>query len=110
MAGEYTVLNDLPGTVDIPSSGIVSKVAFSDDALRVTMFGFAEGEEMTDHSSTMEAVMHFLEGEAEVTLGDDTVTVHAGAWIQMNPGLVHGIRAKTAVKMLLVLLRGTRES
>jgi len=66
------------------------------------------GEEMTDHTSTMEATLHFLEGEAEVTLGDDTVSVQAGGWVQMNAGLVHGIRAVTAVKLLLVLLRATR--
>jgi quercetin dioxygenase-like cupin family protein len=109
MSSEYTLVESVPSSVETPASGILSKVLFSDDAMRVTAFAFAAGEEMTDHTSTMEATLHFLEGEAEVTLGDDTVSVQAGGWVQMNAGLVHGIRAVTAVKMLLVLLRATRE-
>lgn len=109
MPNEYTLVESVPATVETPATGILSKVLFSDDALRVTAFAFAAGEEMTDHTSTMEATLQFLEGEAEVKLGDDTVTVGPGSWIQMNPGLVHGIKANTAVKMLLVLLRSSRE-
>lgn len=107
MSKEFTLLESLAGAVDAPSSGILSKVVFSDEALRVTLFGFAAGEEMTDHATTMEALLHFVEGEAELTLGAEVFPVAAGAWVQMNPGLVHGIKAKSAVKMLLVLLRKT---
>jgi quercetin dioxygenase-like cupin family protein len=49
--------------------------------------------------------MHFLSGEAEVTLGDERVSAKADTWIHMQPNLKHSIRASTAVSMLLLLLK-----
>ncbi len=37
------------------------------------LFGFAQGEELSEHTASMPAVLHFLQGEAKLTLGDDTV-------------------------------------
>ena len=49
--------------------------------------------------------MHFLTGEADVTLGTDQVTAHPGTWIHMPARLPHSIRTKTPVVMLLTLLK-----
>ncbi len=51
------------------------------------------------------AILYFLEGEAEVQLGEDIVQAKAGSFVFMPPLLPHGISAKTAVKMLLVQIK-----
>jgi quercetin dioxygenase-like cupin family protein len=43
----------------------------------------------------MAAVLQFLKGEAELTLGSEKRNVRAGALVHMAPGLSHGIIAKT---------------
>ncbi len=53
----------------------------------------------------MPAVIHFLKGEATVTLGDAQTEVGPGAWICMTAGLRHSIRTRTPVVMLLLLLK-----
>ena len=53
----------------------------------------------------MAAVLHFLKGEAELTLGDEKKDVRAGAVVHMAPGLTHGIIAKTPLVMLLLMLK-----
>jgi quercetin dioxygenase-like cupin family protein len=53
----------------------------------------------------MPAVLHFLQGEARLTLGDDTLEAKAGSWVHMPKGLRHSIQAKTPVVMLLLLLK-----
>ncbi len=53
----------------------------------------------------MPAVMHFLQGEAKLTLGDDSVEATPGTWVHMPTGLRHSIQAKTPVVMLLLLLK-----
>jgi quercetin dioxygenase-like cupin family protein len=50
-------------------------------------------------------VLHFLQGEATVTLGDDRHDARPGTWVHMPTGLRHGIQAKTPVVMLLMLLK-----
>jgi len=53
----------------------------------------------------MPAVLYFLQGEAKLTLGDDTLEVKPGTWVHMAKGLRHSILAKTPVVMLLMLLK-----
>ena len=51
------------------------------------------------------AVLYFLEGEAALRLGDQSMEAHAGSLVRMDPRLTHGIVAKTPVKMLLLLIK-----
>jgi mannose-6-phosphate isomerase-like protein (cupin superfamily) len=52
--------------------------------------------------------MHFLSGEARVTLGDRTIDAKANTWVHMPAGLPHGISATTEVRMLLLLLKSAK--
>jgi quercetin dioxygenase-like cupin family protein len=53
----------------------------------------------------MPALLHFLQGDATVTLGDDRHEAKAGAWVHMPAALKHSIQATTPLVMLLVLLK-----
>ena len=106
----YTFLKNLSDEVEIPSKGILSRPIFNDDHLRVVLFGLAAGEEMTEHTTSMEATLHFISGEAELTLGEDRFEVQAGSWTQMTPRLPHSILAKTDTVMLLTLLKQSAEA
>ena len=88
---------------EIPADSIISRVIHRDQNLNVTLFGFAAGQELTEHTANRPAVLHFLSGEAEVSLGTAMVAAGPGTWIQMEANLTHAIRAKTPVIMLLLL-------
>jgi len=102
---DYTLVPDLADLAEVPEDGILSKPMFTDARLRATLFALSAGQELTEHTSTMEAILQFLEGEAEITLGSDAHTVGPGTWVRMAPNLVHGIKAVTPLKMLLIVLR-----
>jgi len=106
----YQFTPSLADAVEIPAEGILSRPLMTDSHLRATLFGLSAGQELTEHTTTMEAMIQVLEGEAEITLGQDTHHARGGAWIQMRPNLPHSIKALTAVKFFLVVLRDTRES
>jgi quercetin dioxygenase-like cupin family protein len=103
---EETHINELARDVQPPAKGILSRTLFNDDRLKAVLFGFAQGEELSEHTASMPAVLHFLQGEARLTLADDTVEARPGAWVHMLAGLKHGIQARTPVVMLLMLLKG----
>ncbi len=105
MTTTYTHFSDLPKEVQSPDKGILSRTLYNDDRLKAVAFGFAQGEELSEHTASMPAVLHFLQGEARLTLGDDAVDAKAGTWVHMPAGLRHGIQAKTPVVMLLLLLK-----
>lgn len=100
-----TQFADIVSEVEAPRGGITSRTLFNDDALKVVLFGFDAGQELSEHTATMPAVMHFLEREAELSLGEDISAAGPGTWVHMQPGQRHAIVAKTPVKMLLSLLK-----
>ena len=73
MATTYTHFSGLAKEVLPPDKGVLSSTLYSDDRLKAVAFGFAQGEELSEHTASMPAVLHFLQGEAKLTLGDDTL-------------------------------------
>jgi quercetin dioxygenase-like cupin family protein len=53
------------------------------------------------HSAPTPAVLYFLNGEADVTLGDDVHQAKTGSFAYMSPLLPHAIAARSATMMLL---------
>ena len=105
MTTNHTYFSDLAKEVQPPDKGILSRTLYNDDRLKAVLFGFAPGEELSEHTASMPAVLHFLQGEARLTLGDDTLEGKPGTWVHMPTGLRHSIQAKTPLVMLLLLLK-----
>ena len=105
MSQSYTHVIDLAKEAEPPKDGILTRTLFNNDDVKAVMFGFGQGEELSEHTASMPAILHFLQGEATLTLGDDTVEAQPGTWIHMQPNLKHSVRTKTPVVMLLLLLK-----
>ena len=90
---------------ELPEESILSRTVHSDEAANVTLFGFAAGQELTEHTAAFPALLHFLEGEFTLRLGGDEMQAGLGAWVYMPPHLPHSVRAETAGSLLLVLIK-----
>jgi len=102
---DYTFLANLQTEFALPEKGILSRVLHKDQHANVTLFGFSAGEVLSSHSAPTPAVLYFIEGEAEVEMGEDRVSARPGSFVYMPPMLPHGIAAKTPVRMLLVQMK-----
>lgn len=98
----YKFISDLHTDIEMPRSGILSRILEKNDAVNITLFAMPAGEEISNHSAPTPAVLYFVDGEAAVQLGDDTVAAQAGSFIYMPPMLPHGISARSNVTMLLI--------
>jgi quercetin dioxygenase-like cupin family protein len=87
------------------ANGIVSRTVMSGPAWRVVLFGFSEGQELSEHTSTQHALVQILSGECEFTLGGETRQLKAGDLVYMPPQLPHAVRATRQFSMLLTLLK-----
>jgi quercetin dioxygenase-like cupin family protein len=105
MAAPYQCFADLASEVEPPADGTLSRTVYQDDRLKAVLFGFAPGQELSEHTASTPAIMQFLRGEADVTVGPDDMPATAGTWIHMAAQLPHSIRAKSPVVMLLLLLK-----
>ncbi len=101
----HTAIRDLGALVDeAPEASIVSRTVFKDEDARVILFVFAPGEKLSEHTSSYPAILHFLEGEAALTLGGEAMAARPGTWVHMAANLPHSVDAKTEVRMLLTML------
>jgi quercetin dioxygenase-like cupin family protein len=105
MERDYKYIADLAEQVEIPVDGILSRTLYTDEQVKVVLFGFDAGQELSEHTASTPAIMHIIQGEAGLTLGDDSFEARTGAWVHMPPQLQHSLRAKTPVVMLLLLLK-----
>lgn len=101
----YTYIADLAKQVDIPADGILSRTLYNDEQVKVILFGFDRDQELSEHTASMPAILHILQGEARLTLGDDSMEARAGTWVHMPAQLRHSLYATTPVVMLLLLIK-----
>ncbi len=105
MTAPYTMQTKLAESIETPADGTLSRTLYQDERSKIVLFSFSAGQELSEHTASTPAVMHFLSGESDVTLGPDTVAATAGTWIHMTAQLPHSIRTRTPVTMLLTLLK-----
>jgi quercetin dioxygenase-like cupin family protein len=107
-AMDFAFFADLAAEVQIPANGILSRTLHQDERLKVLVFGFAKGQELSAHTAPMAASLWFVRGEAKLTLGEESRAAVAGTFVHMPPQLVHSIAATTDVVMLLMLHKPAR--
>jgi len=95
----------LAGETKFADNGIVSRTLLRTDNSRTVLFGFAEGQELTEHTSTQHAMVQILSGECEFSLGDNSHTLKTGDFLYMPPFLRHAVRATKPFSMLLTLTK-----
>lgn len=95
----------LPGNTQFSPQGIVSRALVTTPEMRVTLFGFAEGQELTEHASSSRAIIQILSGRSEWTVGGVRMDIGAGEVLHMPPGTRHAVRAAESFSMLLTLVK-----
>jgi len=52
----YTHILDLVKEAEPPADGILSRTVFQDDRIKAVMFGFGQGEELSEHTAAKPAI------------------------------------------------------
>lgn len=91
---------------EIPPDSILSRTLHDDAHCKVVLFAFAAGQALSEHSAAHSAHLYLVQGEALLTLGENSYTASSGAWAAMPPRLPHSVQAKTPLILLLTLMKG----
>ncbi len=101
-AGESKVISLADETQYAPQ-GIVSRTVLSAGGVRVVLFGFDAGQELSEHTSTRNVMAQIISGECEFTVRDTAHKLKAGDVLYMPPEEPHIVRAVSRFSMLLTL-------
>lgn len=98
---EVLVLKDL---VTYQDGQVVSKTLVQNKAVSVTLFSFAQGEEISTHQSDGDAFVICLDGVGAITIDDEVYELQEGQSIVMPAKHPHAVYGKENFKMLLVVI------
>ena len=86
-------------------NGIVSRTLLRTPTTRVVLFGFAAGQELSEHASTQHALIQILSGQCEFSLAGKPQPLKTGDLLYMPPNLPHAVKATEQFSMLLTLFK-----
>ena len=103
-APKAEILN-LAEMVSYQTGSIVSRQITKADSGNVTLFAFDEGQELSEHTAPFDALVHVVEGEAEIIISGKSFHLKDGDAIVMPADEPHAVKATGQFKMLLTLIR-----
>ncbi len=95
---------EMDSLVEYQKGKVISRTLAQGKNLSLTLFAFSKGEEISSHSSSGDAMVYLLDGESEITIGDEVFVLKKGQTIVMPSGIPHALLAKENFKMLLVVV------
>lgn len=84
---------------------VVSRQITKAEAGNVTLFAFDQDQGLSEHTAPYDALVHILEGEAEVTISGQPFQLKMGDAIIMPANEPHALKAIQKFKMLLTMIR-----
>lgn len=90
--------------VEYQEGSIVSRRVLKQQAGVLTVFAFDRGQSLSEHTSPFDAVIHVIEGAAEVTLSGSPFRVQTGEMILIPGNVAHAVTAVERCKLVLTLV------
>jgi quercetin dioxygenase-like cupin family protein len=101
-AAEVISLVDL---VSYQEGAVVSRTIVHRPTGTVTLFAFDEGQGLSEHTAPFDALVHLLDGQAEVRISGKAFLLSSGDAILMPANEPHALKAIKRFKMLLTMIR-----
>jgi quercetin dioxygenase-like cupin family protein len=99
---EILKLTEMVGYQD---AAVVSRQITKTEAGNVTLFAFDKDQGLSEHTAPFDALVHVLEGEAQVSISGKPFDLQAGDAIIMPANEPHALKATQRFKMLLTMIR-----
>jgi len=96
------VLADL---VVYQEDSIVSKTLIKKKTGTITLFAFAQGEELSEHTAPYDAMVYVLDGTVDISISGQPVQLTSGQMVIMPANVPHALKANVPFKMMLTMIR-----
>ena len=96
---------ELNGLIEYQDGSIVSKEIIKREKGTVTLFAFAEGQGLSEHTAPFDALVYIIEGSAEIVISGQPRILKEGEIIIMPANRPHAVKAVNRFKMLLIMIR-----
>ena len=102
---EHAGVSPVADLASYQEGAVVSRIILKRDTGNVTLFAFDAGQELSEHTTPYDAVVHVVDGEAAITIAGRPYRLRAGEMIIMPAHQPHAVKAVSRFKMLLTMIR-----
>lgn len=95
----------LTESIDYAPASIVSKTVIKQSGGNISLFAFAQGESLSEHTAPFDALVQVLDGQTEITIGGKPHQLSAGQSIILPGNVPHSVLAVQPFKMLLTMIK-----
>jgi quercetin dioxygenase-like cupin family protein len=99
------IINSLVDMVNYQKEAVVSKTIIDKSTGTVTLFAFATGQGLSEHTAPFDALVQVLDGEVEIRISGNPFHLKQGEIIIMPANEPHALKAVNNFKMLLTMIR-----
>ena len=99
------IVADLKTMTEVADQGIVSRSIVENEHHKLIHFTLAPGQELSEHTASVPAVIQILEGEGTVTLAGVRHEAGPGKLFYMPAELKHAVQARGELAFLLTMFR-----
>lgn len=107
---DQTLLSDLTVNLEIPEEGVLSKVLYRDERIRVVGFAFDAGQELTEHTAAVPVVIQVISGRFDFVVDAETIQIGPDSWMHLEASVPHSVVALEPARLLLTLLSAKGQS
>ena len=94
----------LADAAQVSAAGIVSRTLLQSPEVRVVLFTFADGQELTSHTSKRRALVQILDGVCDFMFAGKWQRLEAGTILHLPPNHPHAVRAAAGPFSMLLTL------
>jgi quercetin dioxygenase-like cupin family protein len=94
-------------SVEYSGGGIVSKTVLKKQSGNISLFSFAKGEALSEHTAPFDAIIMVVDGKGEVIIGGKSFILEAGQTIIMPADITHAVNAVEKFKMVLIMIKSS---
>lgn len=96
---------NLKNDINYQEKGVVSKIILKEEKGNITHFAFDKDEFLSEHTAPFDAVVQIIEGEAEIKISGTEYNLKENEMIIMPANEPHALRAVSAFKMVLIMIK-----
>jgi quercetin dioxygenase-like cupin family protein len=91
--------------IDYQEGSVVSRTLIEKSTGTVTLFAFDAGQGLSEHTAPFDALVHIVDGEAEIIISGTKYELNTGKMIIMPANAPHALTAHKRFKMMLTMIR-----
>lgn len=92
-------------SIEYQKDSVVSKTLINKPSGTVTLFAFDAGQGLSEHTAPFDAMVHIIDGAAEIIISGVSHIVQNGEIIIMPANEPHALNAKEKFKMMLIMIK-----